>query len=76
MCSVPETELDDWYRSYKEKYLKDILDKVDPFVKYCFRTFLPLLNRFSEQFDKNISNNTQEKKLLEEENFKKMKMTK
>ena len=59
-----------------EKYLKDILDKVDPFVKYCFRTFLPLLNRFSEQFDKNSSNNAQEKKLLEEENFKKMKMTK
>ena len=59
-----------------EKYLRDILNKVDPFVKYCFRSFLPLLNRFSEQFDKKSSNNVQEKKMLEEENFKKMKMLK
>ena len=59
-----------------EKYLRDILNKVDPFVKYCFRSFLPLLNRFSDQFDKKSSNNAQEKKMLEEENFKKMKMTK
>tara|TARA_B110001450_G_scaffold184033_1_gene172089 strand:+ start:422 stop:868 length:447 start_codon:yes stop_codon:yes gene_type:complete len=59
-----------------EKYLRDILNKVDPFVKYCFRSFLPLLNRFSDQFDKKSSNNAQEKKMLEEENFKKMKMLK
>ena len=59
-----------------EKYLRDILIKVDPFVKYCFRSFLPLLNRFSDQFDKKSSNNAQEKQMLEEENFKKMKMLK
>ena len=59
-----------------EKYLRDILNKVDPFVKYCFRSFLPLLNRFSDQFEKKSSNNAQEKKMLEEENFKKMKMLK
>ena len=59
-----------------EKYLRDILNKVDPFVKYCFRSFLPLLNRFSDQFDKKSCNNAQEKKMLEEENFKKMKMLK
>jgi CRP-like cAMP-binding protein len=59
-----------------EKYLKELLDKSDPFVKYCFRTFLPHLKRFSEQFDKKTMNDTNEKKMLEEENFKKMKMSK
>jgi len=59
-----------------EKYLKDILDKVDPFVKYCFRTFLPHLKRFAEQFGEKNTNYTHEKKLLEEDNFKKVKITK
>ena len=59
-----------------EKYLKELLDKSDPFVKYCFRTFLPHLKRFAEQFGKKNTNVTNEKKLLEEENFKKVKMSK
>ena len=60
-----------------EQYLKGLLDKSDPFVKYCFRTFLPLLNRFAEQFENKNENGKKEKKLdEEEENFKKMKMTK
>tara|TARA_B110001450_G_C17477691_1_gene422870 strand:+ start:290 stop:736 length:447 start_codon:yes stop_codon:yes gene_type:complete len=59
-----------------ERYLKDLLDKSDPFVKYCFRTFLPLLSRFSEQFNKKSVDDTQENQLHEEEEFKKMKMTK
>ena len=59
-----------------EKYLKDILDKVDPFVKYCFRTFLPLLTRYSDQFVNKVSNETKSNKSAEEEEkFKKMKMT-
>ena len=59
-----------------EKYLKELLEKCDPFVKYCFRTFLPHLKRFSEHFEKKTTNGSQEKKSLEEENFKKMKMLK
>ena len=60
-----------------EKYLQELLNKSDPFLRYCFRTFLPLLNRFSEQFEKKSYDDTKDNKLLEEsENFKKMKMTK
>ena len=60
-----------------EEYLKALLDKADPFVRYCFRTFLPLLNRFAEQFEnKNVSETKINKVTEEEENFKKMKMTK
>ena len=59
-----------------EEYLKALLDKADPFVRYCFRTFLPLLNRFAEQFEnKNVSETKINKVTEEEENFKKMKMT-
>ena len=59
-----------------EEYLKALLDKSDPFVKYCFRTFLPFLTRYSDQFENKVSNDTKTKKLSEEEDkFKKMKMT-
>ena len=59
-----------------EEYLKALLDKSDPFVKYCFRTFLPLLTRYSDQFKNKVSNDTKVDKLSEEEDkFKKMKMT-
>ena len=59
-----------------EEYLKALLDKSDPFVKYCFRTFLPLLTRYSDQFENKVSNDTKVNKLSEEEEkFKKMKMT-
>ena len=59
-----------------EKYLKALLDKSDPFVKYCFRTFLPLLTRYSDQFVNKVSNETKSNKSAEEEEkFKKMKMT-
>ena len=59
-----------------EEYLKALLDKSDPFVKYCFRTFLPLLTRYSDQFANKVSNETKSNKLSEEEDkFKKMKMT-
>ncbi|MDC1357695.1 cyclic nucleotide-binding domain-containing protein [Pseudomonadota bacterium] len=59
-----------------EEYLKALLDKSDPFVKYCFRTFLPLLTRFSDQFENKVSNDTKVNKLDEEnDKFKKMKMT-
>ena len=59
-----------------EEYLKALLDKSDPFVKYCFRTFLPLLTRYSDQFENKVVNETNAKKLSEEEDkFKKMKMT-
>ena len=60
-----------------EEYLKALLHKADPFVRYCFRTFLPLLNRFAEQFEnKNVNETKINKVTEEEENFKKMKMTK
>ena len=59
-----------------EKYLKELLEKCDPFVKYCFRTFLPLLTRYSDQFANKVSNETKSNKSSEEEDkFKKMKMT-
>ena len=59
-----------------EEYLKALLDKSDPFVKYCFRTFLPLLTRFSDQFENKVSKGSTPNKLSEEEDkFKKMKMT-
>ena len=59
-----------------EEYLKALLDKSDPFVKYCFRTFLPLLTRYSDQFENKVINETKVNKLSEEEDkFKKMKMT-
>ena len=59
-----------------EEYLKALLDKSDPFVKYCFRTFLPLITRYSDQFENKVSNDTKVNKLSEEEEkFKKMKMT-
>ena len=59
-----------------EEYLKSLLDKSDPFVKYCFRTFLPLLTRYSDQFANKVSNETKSNKSSEEEDkFKKMKMT-
>ena len=59
-----------------EEYLKALLDKSDPFVKYCFRTFLPLLTRYSDQFENKVINETKANKLSEEEDkFKKMKMT-
>ena len=59
-----------------EEYLKALLDKSDPFVKYCFRTFLPLITRYSDQFVNKVSNDTKVNKLSEEEEkFKKMKMT-
>ena len=59
-----------------EEYLKALLDKSDPFVKYCFRTFLPLITRYSDQFENKVSNDTKVNKLDEEnEKFKKMKMT-
>ena len=58
-----------------EEYLKALLDKSDPFVKYCFRTFLPLLTRYSDQFVNKVSNETKSNKSSEdEEKFKKMKM--
>ncbi|MDC0531243.1 cyclic nucleotide-binding domain-containing protein [Alphaproteobacteria bacterium] len=60
-----------------EEYLRGLLEKSDPFVRYCFRTFLPLLKRFSEQFDKKDSNqNKKDKAAKEEEKFNKMKMSK
>ena len=59
-----------------EEYLKALLDKSDPFVKYCFRTFLPLITRYSDQFVNKVSNDTKVNKLAEEEEkFKKMKMS-
>ena len=59
-----------------EQYLKGLLDKSDPFVRYCFRTFLPLLNRFAKQFvDKNENGLKSDKLSEEEEKFKKLKMT-
>ena len=59
-----------------EEYLKALLDKSDPFVKYCFRTFLPLITRFSEQFENQVSKDTKTNKSSDEEDkFKKMKMT-
>ena len=59
-----------------EEYLKALLDKSDPFVKYCFRTFLPLITRYSDQFVNKVGNDTKVNKLSEEEEkFKKMKMT-
>ena len=59
-----------------EEYLKALLDKSDPFVKYCFRTFLPLITRYSDQFVNKVGNDTKVNKLSEEEDkFKKMKMT-
>ena len=59
-----------------EEYLKALLDKSDPFVKYCFRTFLPLITRYSDQFKNKVSNETKVNKLSEEEEkFKRMKMT-
>ena len=59
-----------------EEYLKALLDKSDPFVKYCFRTFLPLITRYSDQFENKVSNETKvNKSFEEEEKFKKMKMT-
>ena len=59
-----------------EEYLKALLDKSDPFVKYCFRTFLPLITRYSDQFQNKVSNETKvNKSFEEEEKFKKMKMT-
>ena len=55
-----------------EEYLKALLDKSDPFVKYCFRTFLPLLTRYSDQFANKVSNETKSNKSAEEEEkFKK-----
>ena len=47
-----------------EEYLKALLDKSDPFVKYCFRTFLPLLTRFSDQFGNKVSDETKVKKVV------------
>ena len=62
-----------------EQYLKGLLDKADPFVRYCFRTFLPLLSRFAKQFETENVNETNAKKnklIEEEDNFKKIKMSK
>ncbi len=59
-----------------EKYLRGLLEKSDPFVKYCFRTFLPHLTRFANEFQSKSDKETKTNKLAEEEeNFKKMKMT-
>ena len=59
-----------------EEYLRALLDKSDPFVRYCFRTFLPFINKFTEQFEDNNDNQVKINKLAkEEENFKKLKMT-
>ena len=55
-----------------EEYLKALLDKSDPFVKYCFRTSLPLITRYSDQFENKVSNETKvNKSFEEEEKFKK-----
>ena len=60
-----------------EGYLRGLLEKSDPFVRYCFRTFLPLLSRYSEQFGKKDSNqNKIDKATIEEEDFNKMKLSK
>ena len=60
-----------------ENYLRGLLEKSDPFVRYCFRTFLPLLERFTEQFENKKENGIKINKLNEEEEkFQKLKMTK
>ena len=59
-----------------EQYLKGLLDKSDPFVRYCFRTFLPMIEKYTEQFGKSNGNKTNINKLAEEEEkFKKQKLT-
>ena len=59
-----------------EQYLIGLLEKSDPFVRYCFRTFLPMIEKYTEQFGNSNGNETKIKKLAEEEEkFKKQKLT-
>ena len=57
-----------------QKFLEQLMDKADPFVKHCFRSWLPLIKRFTSDPPKNI-NKTHSSKTDKEKDFhNKMKM--
>ena len=57
-----------------EKFLEELMDKADPFVKHCFRSWLPLIKRFTSDFSENINKNDSNKIDKEKEFHNKMKM--
>jgi CRP-like cAMP-binding protein len=57
-----------------EKFLKDLMDKADPFVKHCFRSWLPLIKRFTSDSSENINKKNFSKIDKEKEFNDKMKM--
>jgi CRP-like cAMP-binding protein len=38
-----------------EKFLEELMDKADPFVKHCFRSWLPLITRFTSHSYEDIN---------------------
>ncbi|MDA9171200.1 cyclic nucleotide-binding domain-containing protein [Alphaproteobacteria bacterium] len=58
-----------------EQYLRDILNKADPFVKHGFRTWFKLTNKFLVALDKSLEKDTKQKKQDEadKESYNKMK---
>jgi hypothetical protein len=37
-----------------ENFLEELMNKADPFVKHCFRSWLPLIKRFTSDYSQNI----------------------
>ena len=58
-----------------EIYLKDIINKADPFVRHCFRNWLHLTRKFMVELNgENIHKKKKTKDSNEQENFEKVKM--
>tara|TARA_B100001093_G_scaffold310511_1_gene296283 strand:- start:144 stop:587 length:444 start_codon:yes stop_codon:yes gene_type:complete len=57
-----------------EKFLEELMAKSDPFVKHCFRSWLPLIKRFTSDSSQNINKNNTSRTDKEKEFHNKMKM--
>ena len=58
-----------------EFYLKDIINKADPFVRHCFRNWLHLTRKFMVELNNGNSHEQKKNKASKDrEDFEKVKM--
>ena len=57
-----------------ENFLDELMKKADPFVKHCFRSWLPLIKRFTSDYSQDINKNHLSRSDKEKEFHSKMKM--
>ena len=57
-----------------ENFLEELMNKADPFVKHCFRSWLPLIKRFTLDSPENINKTHTSKTDKEKKFYNTMKM--